>query len=138
MCGRSPAEDLPHTFAPRPFTPSYHAKKRLCTVKKARKALPECCLRPPLSLSVSSFFVVYNSTIAQNWQEYLCTFYILPGSIAPAKQNCCTQCTVEAFKSVRSVQFILFYPRLCRRILPVFGNISAKIAIPYSFYISGI
>ena len=113
-------------------------EERRSFVKKVRKALPECCLRPPLSLSVSSFFVVYNSTIAQNWQGYLCTFYILPGSIAPAKQNCCTQCTVEAFKSVHSVQFILFYPRLCRRILPVLGNISAKIAAPYSFYISGI
>ena len=138
MCGASPAEDLPHTLAPRPFTPSYHAKKRLYTVKKARKALPECCLRPPLSLSVSSFFVVYNSTIAQNWQEYLCTFYILSGSIALTKQNCCTWCTVVEFKSVQSVQYILFYPALCRRILPVLGNISAKIAVPYSFYISGI
>jgi len=39
VCGRSPAEDLLHTFAPRSFTPSYRAKKRLCTVKKARKAL---------------------------------------------------------------------------------------------------
>jgi len=87
VCGRSPAEDLPHTFAPRPFTPSYRAKKRLCTVKKARKALPECCPRPPLSFSVSSFFVVYNSTIAQNWQGYLCTFYILSGSIAPQNKT---------------------------------------------------
>ena len=138
MCGASPAENLPRTFAPRSFTPSYRAKKRLCTVKKVRKALPECCLRPPLSLSVSSFFVVYNSTIAQNWQGYLCTFYILPGSIALAKQNCCTGCTIAMRKSIQSVQSVLFYPRLCRRILPVLGNISAKIAIPYSFYISGI
>ena len=138
MCGASPAEDLPHVLAPRPFTPSYHAKKRLCTVKKARKALPECYLRPPLSLSVSSFFVVYNSTIAQNWQGYLCTFYILPGSIAPTKQNCCTGCTIARRKSIQSVQFSWIYSVLYRRILPVLGNISAKIAIPYSFYISGI
>ena len=138
MCGASPAEDLPHALAPRPFTPSYHAKKRPCTVKKARKALPQCYLRPPLSLSVSSFFVVYNSTIAQNWQGYLCTFYILPGSIAPAKQNCCTGCTISMYKNTQPVQFSQVYPVLCRRILPVLENISAKIAVPYSFYISGI